>query len=188
MKFLLIEDELRTWWVEFRTSGMATQDNETIMAIRSKYNGVINHTDVAPEIVALGMWDKVGKRFDVTALLTLAASKLWRVTRLSEVVSPVVLRAATGHNILTFSLAAQTGAATIDPAAHTVAITVANGTTVTALVATFTTTPGSTVLIGATPQVSGTTANNFTSPKTYIITSESGTPQNWVVTVTVAGA
>lgn len=185
MKFLLVEDELRTWWIEYRTSGMATQDNETIVGIRSKYNGVINHTDVAPELVALGAWDKVGTRFNVTALLTLATSKLWRVTRLSEAVAPVVLREATGNDLLTFSIPdGVVGDVTINPTNHTVQINVEADQAVTALIATFTATPGSVVKIGATVQVSGVTANNFTSPKTYEVTSESGDAQNWTVTVT----
>ena len=73
----------------------------------------------------------------------------------------------------------------INEAAHTVALTVSSGTTVTALIATFTTT-GASVVIAGTPQVSGTTANNFTNPVTYTVTAGDGTTQAYVVTVTVA--
>lgn len=90
------------------------------------------------------------------------------------------------NNILAFSLAEQTGAATIDADNHTVAIEVENGTTVTALVATFQLSDGASAKVSTTEQVSGTTANNFTSPVTYIITSANGEVQNWTVTVTVA--
>jgi hypothetical protein len=87
----------------------------------------------------------------------------------------------------TFSLAAQTGSATINGLNHTVAITVAAGTNVTALVSTFTLSGGATAKVGSTAQVSGTTANNFTSPVTYTITAHDGTTtQAWTVTVTVA--
>jgi hypothetical protein len=108
----------------------------------------------------------------------------WGVTDTVEL--DLVMAASAKHDILTFSLAAQTGAATINAGAHTVAIEVANGTVVTALVATFTKSYGAAVAVGATPQVSGTTPNNFTSAVTYVVTSQSGVAQNWTVTVTVA--
>ena len=88
-----------------------------------------------------------------------------------------------GVDFLTFSLVAETDDATIDTDAHTIDIEVAHGTTVTALVATFTLSPNATAVVGSTAQVSGTTANNFTSPVTYTITSEAGLEQEWVVTV-----
>lgn len=88
--------------------------------------------------------------------------------------------------ILTFSLADQTGAATIDSGAGTIDIEVANGTTVTALVATFTLSADATAKVSTVAQVSAVTANNFTSPVTYIVTSEHGEVKNWVVTCTVA--
>ena len=58
----------------------------------------------------------------------------------------------------------------------------------TALVATFTTSPDITsVKIGAVDQVSGTTANDFTAPVVYVVTAEDGTTtRDWTVTVTVA--
>jgi glycopeptide antibiotics resistance protein len=74
---------------------------------------------------------------------------------------------------------------TINEAAHTIALTVPFGTNVTALVATFTTT-GASVAVGATPQVSGTTANNFTSPVTYTVTAADASTQACVVTVITA--
>ena len=60
------------------------------------------------------------------------------------------------------------------------------GTAVTALVATFTTTNSATVKIGSTAQVSGTTANNFTSTVSYIVTAKDNTTtKTYVVTVTI---
>jgi len=85
--------------------------------------------------------------------------------------------------ITAFSFAEQTGAATIGDG--TIAIEVANGTDPTALVATFTQT-GASIAIGATAQVSTTTANDFTAAVTYVVTAADGTTKNWVVTVTVA--
>ena len=66
-----------------------------------------------------------------------------------------------------------------------IAVTVPYGTTVTALVATFTTT-GASVKIGTTAQTSGTTANDFSSAKTYTVTATDGSTQDYTVTVTIA--
>lgn len=90
------------------------------------------------------------------------------------------------NNIWDFVFEEQTGGATINATAHTVAIEVANGTTVTALVASFLLSAGAGAKVSTTDQVSGTTANDFTSPAVYIIESASGVTQNWTVTVTVA--
>lgn len=84
----------------------------------------------------------------------------------------------------TYSLAGATGV--INEGAKTIAITMPFGTVVTNLVATFTTSAAANVKIGTTPQVSGTTANNFSSPKTYTVTAEDGSHVDYVVTVTVA--
>ena len=69
-----------------------------------------------------------------------------------------------------------------------ISVTVPYGTTsVTALVATFTTT-GTSVKIGTTVQTSGTTVNDFLSAKTYTVTAADGSTQSYTVTVTVASA
>ena len=73
----------------------------------------------------------------------------------------------------------------VNEGTHTVALTVPFGTDVTQLVATFTTT-GASVKVGSTAQVSGTTANDFTSPVTYTVTAADTSTQTYVVTVTVA--
>ena len=65
-----------------------------------------------------------------------------------------------------------------------ISVTVPNGTDVTNLIATFTTT-GDVVTIGSTNQVSGVTQNDFTSPVTYTVTAADGTTQNYIVTVIV---
>ncbi|MCX6057928.1 MAG: DUF5018 domain-containing protein, partial [Chloroflexi bacterium] len=68
----------------------------------------------------------------------------------------------------------------------TIAVTVPFGTNVNALVASFTTT-GSSVKIGASAvQTSGTTANNFTSPLTYIVNAADASTKSYIVTVTAA--
>lgn len=77
-------------------------------------------------------------------------------------------------------------------ATNTIAVTVPYGTAVTALVAVFTVDKGDSatvnVVVGATAQTSGTTANDFTSPVTYSVQdgTTATTKTDYVVTVTVA--
>jgi len=75
----------------------------------------------------------------------------------------------------------------ITDATHTIDAVVPNGTDVSALVASFTTT-GVSVTVGGTPQVSGATALNFINPVTYRVTAFDGSTQDYVVTVAVAAA
>jgi hypothetical protein len=59
------------------------------------------------------------------------------------------------------------------------------GTDVTSLVAVFAVT-GVSVKVGTTPQIIGTTANNFTNPVIYTVTGADGLTVDYTVTVTVA--
>lgn len=93
--------------------------------------------------------------------------------------------ATSGTKILSFFLGEDEGV--IDEAEKTIAVEVANGTAVTALVATFETN-GETVKVANKIQVSGTTANDFTNPKNYKVTSANGESATYTVTVTVASA
>lgn len=83
--------------------------------------------------------------------------------------------------ILTYSISNVN--ATIDANAYTVAVTLPYGTDLTALVATFTVSPGASAKVLDVTQVSGTTANDFTSTVVYVVTAEDGSTQNWTVTV-----
>ena len=94
----------------------------------------------------------------------------------------VTVALSSAKAITTFSLAGVVG--TINETGKTIAVTMPYGTSVTALVATFTTT-GASVKVGSTVQISGTTANNFTSPVTYTVTAADATTQDYTVTVTV---
>jgi YVTN family beta-propeller protein len=87
--------------------------------------------------------------------------------------------------ITAFSLNGVVG--TINEAAKTIAVTMPFGTDVTALVATFTTT-GNSVKVGSTVQISGATANNFSSSVIYTVTAADATTQDYTVTVTVSSA
>ena len=90
---------------------------------------------------------------------------------------------ATATDITSFTLAAQTGAATINTTNHTVSIEVAYGTSLTSL------TPTISVSYGASIDPPGGTARDFTSPVTYTVTAEDATTtQVWTVTVTVDSA
>lgn len=66
-----------------------------------------------------------------------------------------------------------------------IGVTLPYGTAVNALVAVFTTT-GTAVTVSGTEQVSGETANNFSSPVVYKVTAADGSWQAYTVTVTVA--
>ena len=66
-----------------------------------------------------------------------------------------------------------------------IAVHIPSATPKTALVPTFTLSPGATAKIGTTRQISGITANDFTSAVVYIVTAQDGaTTKTWTVTVT----
>lgn len=88
--------------------------------------------------------------------------------------------------IIAFDFATLSVTGVVDETAKTIALTVPNGTDVTALVATFTNSAASTVAVGGTAQTSGITANDFTSPVSYLITAEDTSTQAYTITVTVA--
>jgi parallel beta-helix repeat protein len=72
---------------------------------------------------------------------------------------------------------------TINYTSHTVSLTVPYGTR-NSLVAAFELAAGASATVGGTPQVSGVTSNDFTSPVTYTVTAQDGiTTQDWIVTV-----
>lgn len=89
--------------------------------------------------------------------------------------------ASNATDIVSFSFAEQTGAATISTVNHSVGIEVAFGTDVTSLSPTISLSYGATIL-----PTSGT-ARNFSAPVNYTVTAEDGvTEQVWTVTVAVA--
>jgi hypothetical protein len=69
----------------------------------------------------------------------------------------------------------------------TIAVTLPYGTSVTALVAAFTTSASS-VKIGSVSQINGVTSNNFTTPVVYTTSGQNGSTKNYTVTVTIAAA
>jgi len=64
-------------------------------------------------------------------------------------------------------------------------VTLPSASSVTNRIATFTTT-GTSVKVGSTVQVSGSTSNNFTTPVVYTVTAADSSTQDYTVTVSVA--
>ncbi len=90
-------------------------------------------------------------------------------------VAPSSAKAITSYSILGV-------AGIINETAKTISVNLPEGTVVTALPATFTTT-GAGVTIGGTAQVSGVTPNNFTSLVKYTVTAADGSQVDYTVTV-----
>ena len=83
-------------------------------------------------------------------------------------------------DILAFTLAEQTRAATINNTGKTVAIEVVNGTSLTSL------TPGITVSPGATSDPASESTGDYSSAVTIVVTGGDASTENWTVTVSVA--
>ncbi len=96
----------------------------------------------------------------------------------------VTVAANFAKSITAYSLDGVTGV--IDETAKKISVTMPNGTNVTALTATFSSTgTGSVTVLGAA-QVSGTTPNNFTNPVAYTVVAADHTTASYTVTVIVA--
>lgn len=74
---------------------------------------------------------------------------------------------------------------TIDEDAKTIDVTVPYGTDITKLKASYTASGFTKVTVGGTEQTSGTTVNDFTTPKVYTVTADDGTATTYTVTVHV---
>lgn len=188
MKFLIVKDYTGLWEAEYRTAGMKNSDNESVVAIKSRRKNqlgqwVENHTDIDDEMIALGLPNLLGHRFNEAQIVELAASKNLTVIKKYEMDAPIELAHSDSAYafITSFVLTEQTGDAVIDHDLETVAIEVKTGTVVTALE------PTVTVSANATVSPLSGVATDFTSPVTYTVTAENGvTEKEYVVTVTVA--
>jgi len=87
--------------------------------------------------------------------------------------------------ITAFSFPALSVTGAINNTNKTISVTVPFGTNVSALVANFTASAKASVKVGETSQVSGTTANDFSSAAVYNVTAEDGSNVNYTVTVTI---
>ena len=188
MKFLIVKDYTGLWEAEYRTAGMKNSDNESVVGIKSRRkdfqgNWIENHTDLDDEMIALGLPNHLGYRFNEAVMATLAESKNLTIIKKYEMDSPIELaHSISSYALITsFQLDDQTGPAVIDDEAGTIAVEVPYGTTVTALEPVIALSDGATV-----SPVSGA-GTNFTAPVTYTVTAEDGvTEKEYVVTVAIA--
>ncbi|WP_462281485.1 T9SS type A sorting domain-containing protein [Salinivirga cyanobacteriivorans] len=97
----------------------------------------------------------------------------------------VTINASNGTDILSYDIPGQESSQ-INASEQTIDVVMPAGTDLTNLVAEFTLSPGATATVGGVEQVSGTTANDFTSPVVYTVTAEDDvTTADWTVTVTI---
>lgn len=182
MRMYVFEPVDKSFKVSYLTNGISTNDRLFINEIKSEVNGVVTIGLLAAG-KALGMFENYVE-VTKTQLLAKAVALDMNLYVYED------RQAASNINekldfFLTFTIPTATNIV-IDNDALTIDMDVPFGTTVTALVATFTTSNVATVKVGATAQVSGTTTNNFTSPVTYRVTSKDTTSYNdYTVTVTV---
>ncbi len=103
-------------------------------------------------------------------------------SNLLAVIEFTVSAASSAKNITSFNFTSPAVTGTVNNTAHTVALTVPYGTSVTTLAPTIVVSANATI-----SPLSGT-AQNFTNPVAYTVTAEDATTQAYVVTVTVAAA
>jgi len=175
----------------FATPAVAGTINETTKTVAITVPFGTDVTDIKATFVSTGSSVKVGSTaqtssttvndFTEPVIYTVEAGDGSK----QQYVVTVTITPNTAKVLSTFSFTSPAVTGAIDEDNKTVSLSVPFGTDVTDLKATFSTT-GSSVKVGATVQVSGTTANNFTAPVTYSVTAVDGSKQDYVVTVTVS--
>lgn len=103
---------------------------------------------------------------------------------MSMICTPVFNEIDEGDYILSFNVPNQVGDTIINNVDNTISLTVAASRA--ALAPTFTISTDATITVSDVPQVSGVTTNNYTSPVTYVVTSESGETRTYTVTINLA--
>jgi len=181
------------WKVSYLTNAVSTNDRLFINEIKSEVAGV-----VSPGLCAAGKaLDLPHDYLETThkVLLALAVAKSLTLTVHEDGAAVVTLNtaAADGASILTYTIPTATdiviGTTPNSEGKYAITMNVPNKTNVTALVASFTKSASSTIKVGVTAQVTAVTANNFTSPVEYVLTSASLlVVKHYVVTVTVLEA
>jgi hypothetical protein len=86
--------------------------------------------------------------------------------------------------ITAFSIESPAGLGALDEGTNSILVSVPNGTNVTGLIASFTTT-GVSVKIGDVAQRSGITVNDFSGPVTYTVAAEDGSTATYTVAVLI---
>ena len=193
MKMYVFSPYGGAWKVSYLTNALSTNDRLFINEIKSEVSGV-----VSPGLCSAGQaLDLPHDYLETThkVLLALAVAKCLTLTVHEDGETVVSLNTATadGATLLTYTIPTATGIVigTVPDSEgkYAVSMNVPNGTNVTALVATFTKSISSTIKVGVTAQTTAVTANNFTSPVEYVLTSESTlVHRHYVVTVTVLEA
>jgi len=97
----------------------------------------------------------------------------------------VTVASSSAKAITSFSIASLSVAGIIDENARTITLTVPYGTSISSLIASFSTS-GSSVSVNGIAQVSNSTSNDFTESLVYEVSAADGTTQSYTVTVTVA--
>jgi len=149
-------------------------------------------TNLVATFTSTGSVVKVGGTVQTSTVTTnnFSAPLAYLVTAADGTTATYTVRVTVAQNpakaITAYSLVGFTGfAATINEPAKTIALTLPFGTTVTSLVATFTTT-GAGVAVGGAAQTSAATTNNFAGPVAYQVTAADGSTATYTVTVSLA--
>jgi len=100
-------------------------------------------------------------------------------------IAPSSAKAITSFAFLTIDNAGLSADVIATISGTAIAATVPNGTDVGSLVATFATT-GASVSVNGVAQASGTSANDFSNPVSYVVTAQDGSMQTFTVTVEIA--
>ena len=123
---------------------------------------------------------------DFTSPVTYTVTTAGPSTQAYVVTVTIAAQLSSAKDITAFSFQGLTPAVAGTITGTNIALTVPFGTDITKLVATFANSADSTVKVGSIAQVSGITANDFTSPVTYTVTAAGPSTQAYVVTVTIA--
>jgi hypothetical protein len=146
--------DVTTLAATFTTTGASVRVGSTIQA-----NGTTTNDFTNPVAYVVTAADSSTATYTVTVTKGVAPKALTSFS----IVSPVTIGA-------------------INETLKTAFVIVPQGTTLTSLIATFTTT-GASVEVGSTAQVSGTTPNDFTGPITYTVVGGDGLTVDYAVTV-----
>jgi hypothetical protein len=173
----------------YSLNGVAGTINETAKTISLTMPYGTDVTALAAPFTTTGAIVKVGTAVQTSGLTAnnFTGPVTYTVTAADGTAAAYTVTVSVALNsaraITAFSLNGVSG--TVNETARTISVTMPKETNVTALIATFTTT-GASVKVGTVVQTSGTTANNFTTPATYMVTAADGTTAAYGVTATVA--
>lgn len=170
--------------VAYLTNKVGTNNNISIYEIKSQVGNGSWVPGLCTQGQALGLWDEYVETTQA-ALLAKAVALDIHLRTYADRASETEINTKLA-NFLTFSSGVEGEVVVIDTVEKTVDITVPFETAVTALACSFTTNTLTSIKIGSTAQVSGTTTNNFSTAKTYRLMAADGvTYKDYTVTVTV---